>query len=614
MVRRRLKLPYRPQGPIPSIYPSGDFDGSPQGRSLRESLQKATSGAVEIAEELRDIKGMSGLRYRALVNHLVHRLVDVRYLEIGSWAGSTLAAAMFGNQAGALCIDDWSEFGGPRNEFLETVAALRGADTKIDLIEQDFRKVDYRQIGIFDVYLFDGPHGQADHYDSISLVMPALDERFVLVVDDWNWRRVRVGTLDALTDLSCTIECAVEIRTSHDDRHSRNESAARDWHNGYFIAVVLKSGQGSLAARTTRRVRDHLGRLRDGREIKSWISRFGPAPRQVKLAREPMPEAHNSVTRIERRAGSLHITSAAGCQHEVLRCAAMAIIVWRCAPDLGPVSVDLSDGDAPVTGCIAFCCNLPSTILVPDQGFVSSGGYAEMKKFAAAQDQAWSARTSQILWRGSTTGSGSVAAKDMSPDNGALTQRTRMCLMLRSVDGVDARFSGLTQVLEGDDAYGRLSAAGIMGDVISQVTWFGLKFAIDIDGNTNSWSGLYLKLLMGCCVIKVASPGNYRQWYYDDLKPWVHFVPVRDDLSDLHQKIEWCRANQKSCEEIASTGRHLAMSMTFEREIARAVKNIEDASQRGPLDRIVPRDDLDAVRDPPIGNDGDEDDEPEVTI
>lgn len=33
------------------------------------------------------------------------------------------------------------------------------------------------------------------------------------------------------------------------------------------------------------------------------------------------------------------------------------------------------------------------------------------------------------------------------------------------------------------------------------------------------------------------------EWYYDLLQPWVHYVPVKRDFSDLAKKVEWLRAN-----------------------------------------------------------------------
>ena len=69
------------------------------------------------------------------------------------------------------------------------------------MLTADFRAVDFNGLGRFNVYLFDGPHERDDQYDGVKLAQPALDEEFVLIVDDWNWPAVRAGTLDAVRDL-----------------------------------------------------------------------------------------------------------------------------------------------------------------------------------------------------------------------------------------------------------------------------------------------------------------------------------------------------------------------------------------------------------------------------
>ena len=41
------------------------------------------------------------------------------------------------------------------------------------------------------------------------------------------------------------------------------------------------------------------------------------------------------------------------------------------------------------------------------------------------------------------------------------------------------------------------------------------------------------------------------QWFYHEWKPWVHYVPVKHDLSDLFERIEWLRANDDKAHEIS---------------------------------------------------------------
>src|SRR5262249_36592181 len=157
------------------------------------ALAKPSSLPAEICT----IHGMSGQRYRSFINQLIASIPHPRYLEIGSWAGSTAAAALHGNRARAVCIDNWSQFGGPRSEFFANISKVLSNDIEFKFLEEDFRTVDYSQLGTFNVYMFDGPHTEDDHYDGIAIAQAALDELYILIVDDWNWVKVRVGTLRA---------------------------------------------------------------------------------------------------------------------------------------------------------------------------------------------------------------------------------------------------------------------------------------------------------------------------------------------------------------------------------------------------------------------------------
>lgn len=43
-----------------------------------------------------------------------------------------------------------------------------------------------------------------------------------------------------------------------------------------------------------------------------------------------------------------------------------------------------------------------------------------------------------------------------------------------------------------------------------------------------------------------------RMWYFPLLQPYVDHVPVKSDLSDLEEKLRWCRENDDKCREIAA--------------------------------------------------------------
>jgi hypothetical protein len=242
------------------------------------------------------------------------------------------------------------------------------------------------------------------------------------------------------------------------------------------------------------------------------------------------------------------------------------------------VAADLSDGNDSPAGGLAFCSCRHDVILVPDPVFVNSDGYAELRDSRSVRP--WSQRRDTVLWRGTSTGIGEVTTETMAADDPRLRQRVRMCLILRSTPGTDVRIrkaEGGTSPIDRD----RLARHGLIGGKIRQTDWGGYKFALDVDGHTNAWSNLFARLLLGCCVLKIQSEHGFRQWYYDRLKPLRHYVPVRADMSDLIEKIDWCRSHDAECAEIARAGWAFARAMTVESEIDAAVRRLEAATTHG---------------------------------
>jgi hypothetical protein len=253
------------------------------------------------------------------------------------------------------------------------------------------------------------------------------------------------------------------------------------------------------------------------------------------------------------------------------------LVIVAGAPSPLRLVADLSDGEDGGPGVISFCSRDPDAILIPDHTFVRTRGYAEHRRLARACINDWNGRSDRIFWRGQTTGVGTISKPQMSAADPDLLPRVRLCLALKDEPGVDAKLSAVSQSSDHALDFDRLASAGILGEYIAPIAWHGFKFAIDIDGNSNAWSNLFTRLIMGCCVLKIASPLGYRQWYYGELKPWTHYVPVKADLSDLQEMIAWCRANLAECARIAARGQQFAMARDFDTEIASAIHLVSRA-------------------------------------
>lgn len=78
------------------------------------------------------------------------------------------------------------------------------------------------------------------------------------------------------------------------------------------------------------------------------------------------------------------------------------------------------------------------------------------------------------------------------------------------------------------------------------------KYIITVDGHSSAFR-LSLELGSGSVILRVDSP--YKLWYNNLLKAWTHYIPVKDDLSDLHDQVTWCRKNPEKAETIAKNAR-----------------------------------------------------------
>jgi len=79
-----------------------------------------------------------------------------------------------------------------------------------------------------------------------------------------------------------------------------------------------------------------------------------------------------------------------------------------------------------------------------------------------------------------------------------------------------------------------------------------------VDGNAAAYRLLTL-LAMNVVVLKVESLEDFELWFYPMLKPWEHYVPVNKDLTDLEEKIEWCKEHDDECKQIAENAKKLVV-------------------------------------------------------
>ena len=216
-------------------------------KAIEKSLSLSFDGKTTLPDWILNMQGMSGRKYRIFINNLISLLDNPKYLEIGCWKGSTFFSAIHSNKnVEATGIDNWSEFGGPKEEFfMNFEKCLTSCDkNSINFIESDFRNLNNSLNKKYNIYLFDGPHKENDHYDSLFLFYEYLEDEFIFICDDWNWKDIKNGTLKAMKKLNLDVLYSVEIETTN--KEYGNEGEYSDWHNGYYIVVCKKNTKTSI--------------------------------------------------------------------------------------------------------------------------------------------------------------------------------------------------------------------------------------------------------------------------------------------------------------------------------------------------------------------------------
>ena len=202
------------------------------------AFQNAENNISNITNDIINMEGMSGTKTRHFYNNLL-KIEDARYLEIGTWKGSSVCSAMYNNKAKVTCIDNWSEFGGPKSEFLLNFEKFKGKNDAT-FIESDCYKVDISTLPKFNIYMYDGNHTNESHYKALLHYYDCLDDLFIFIVDDWNWRDVRDGTKNSIQKLNLKVLYEKEIRLTWDNSVTPEPELSKTWWNGIYVAILQK--------------------------------------------------------------------------------------------------------------------------------------------------------------------------------------------------------------------------------------------------------------------------------------------------------------------------------------------------------------------------------------
>jgi len=156
---------------------------------------------VRFAEILDAVPGLARANNLALLNAAASCLQPGEsYVEVGTYHGTSLIAAMLDNDAEFVAIDNWSLGDGSREQLDRNLARF-GFAGRADIIEGDAfetlrsGRLAGRKIG---VYYYDNGHEYEQQLDGMRLIEPYLLSPALVIVDDTDWERVEQAVEDYL--------------------------------------------------------------------------------------------------------------------------------------------------------------------------------------------------------------------------------------------------------------------------------------------------------------------------------------------------------------------------------------------------------------------------------
>ena len=173
--------------------------------------------------------------------------------------------------------------------------------------------------------------------------------------------------------------------------------------------------------------------------------------------------------------------------------------------------------------------------MIPDPYFLNNKGYK-----TCVDNIKWENKKNMAFWRGASTGF------PITEENYMNLPRVKLCKM--SNDHLDARIAEWVQC--SNELKQKLKKLNIYNKGrVPFSEFYKYKIQVNIDGNCCAWNSFYKKLKSKCVVLHVES--GQIQWYYHLLVPYVHYIPVKADLSNLHDQISFVLQNDSMCKQIA---------------------------------------------------------------
>ena len=161
------------------------------------------------------IPRMSTFAVASIINRAVAQMPESHaFVNVGVWNGFTFLSGLAGNADRAcIGIDNFSEFGGPKDAFLARFERMKGGRHLFH--EMDYQEYFARRHDVaIGVYLYDGEHSYDNQRKGLEAAERFFAKDCVVLVDDTNAEDPRRATYDFLAARPGRFRVLLDRRTA----------------------------------------------------------------------------------------------------------------------------------------------------------------------------------------------------------------------------------------------------------------------------------------------------------------------------------------------------------------------------------------------------------------
>jgi hypothetical protein len=185
--------------------------------------------------------------------------------------------------------------------------------------------------------------------------------------------------------------------------------------------------------------------------------------------------------------------------------------------------------------------NNPFIVLIPDYYSVNTAWKKEyIKILDDMKNYSWTDKTNLAFWRGGSHDGGYNLTNYKTKPRVIISMLSKKYPNLIDAGINETLYMQFKEILKKEN---------LIKPMATIEEHLKYKYLPVLDGYVSTYPGYQWRLLSNCVCFKQKS--NAVQWFYLALRPYEHYIPIENDMSDLLEKINWAQKNDETCKKIA---------------------------------------------------------------